>query len=75
MLNKDLPNKVMLLGETNLLLDVAFAQDTNCEYLVELAVEQKIHVAIPEYALAEAEDGADIVRRFVAQVSNLGLCI
>ena len=69
MLNKDLPKKVMLLGETNLLLDVAFAQDTNCEYLVELAVEQKIQVAIPEYALAEAEGTG--VQKLLNQLRDL----
>ena len=55
MQNKDLPKKVMLLGETNFLLDFAFKQDANCEYLVELADKQQVQMAIPEYAFAEAE--------------------
>ena len=45
----------MFLGETNFLLDVAFRQDANCEYLFQLANEGRIQIAIPEYALAEAE--------------------
>lgn len=56
MQNKDLPKKVMFLGETNFLLDIAFKQDVNCEYLADLADEQRIQMAIPEYALQKPRE-------------------
>jgi len=46
---------VIFLAETNFILDVALEQDTNCEYLKDLADEEQIQMAIPEYAIAEAE--------------------
>jgi len=67
--NKDLRKKVVLLGETNFILDVAFQQDANCEYLFRLTDEQRIQMAIPEYALAEAEGTG--VQRLLNQLRDL----
>ena len=69
MQNKDLPKKVMFLGETNFLLDFALEQNINCEYLVDLADEGNIQIAIPEYALAEAEGSG--VQKLLNQLKAL----
>ncbi len=46
---------VLLLTETNLILDITFEQSQQCERLLFLASEQNIQVVIPEYSFAEAE--------------------
>lgn len=46
---------VLLLTETNFILDITFEQSQQCEQLLFLAREQGIQVVIPEYSFAEAE--------------------
>jgi len=46
---------VLLLTETNFILDITFEQSQQCEQLLFLAREQEIQIVIPEYSFAEAE--------------------
>ena len=69
MQNKVLPKKVIFLGETNFILDVAFQQDANCEYLFRLADEHRMQMVLPEYAVAEAEGTG--VQRLLNQLRDL----
>ncbi len=48
-------NKVVLIGESNFLLDVAFERHKDCLYLHDLAVAEELQLVIPEYAFAEVE--------------------
>lgn len=54
--NNSTSNQIILIAETNFLLDVVLEQDTNCEYLMTLANEQqRLRLVIPEVSFAEAE--------------------
>lgn len=59
---------VLLLIETNFLLDITFQQFQHCERLLSFAQEQSIPVVVPEYCFAEAEGniGKTIQKRFAA---------
>lgn len=59
---------ILLLTETNFILDITFEQAPQCERLLALALEQGVSVVIPEYSFAEAEGniGNTIQNRFVA---------
>ncbi len=46
---------VLLLSETNFILDLTFEQAPECERLLLLSREQGIRLVIPEYSFAEAE--------------------
>jgi hypothetical protein len=46
---------MLLLTETNFLLDITFEQSPECDRLFLLTREQNIPVVIPEYSFAEAE--------------------
>lgn len=46
--------RVILLAETNYLLDVVLERHKNCAYLFELAANKEIILAIPECAFCEA---------------------
>lgn len=46
---------ILLLTETNFILDITFEQSQQCERLLAFAQEQGFPVIIPEYAVAEAE--------------------
>ncbi len=46
--------KVILLAETNYLLDVVLERHGDCAYLFELAANKEIMLAIPECAFCEA---------------------
>ena len=46
---------VLLLTETNFILDITFEQSQQCERLFSLALNSGIPVVIPEYSFAEAE--------------------
>jgi len=46
---------ILLLTETNFILDITFEQSQQCEQLLFLAREHEIQVVIPEYSFAEAE--------------------
>ena len=45
--------KILLICETNFVYSVILAQDRNCGYLLELASENKIDIAIPEFSFLE----------------------
>jgi hypothetical protein len=47
--------KVLLISESNFLLDVAFERRKDCLYLRDLAVAEELQLVIPEYAFAEVE--------------------
>ena len=42
-----------MICETNFVYSVILAQDRNCGYLLELASEKKIDIAIPEFSFLE----------------------
>lgn len=46
---------MLLLSETNFILDLTFEQASECERLLLLIREQGIKLVIPEYSFAEAE--------------------
>lgn len=46
---------VLLISESNFLLDVAFERRKDCLYLRDLAVAEELQLVIPEYAFAEVE--------------------
>ena len=54
---KNNPNKmeIILITETNFILDIAFEQSEQAEQLLTLIQQQNIVLVIPEYAFAEAE--------------------
>lgn len=54
---KNNPNKmeILLITETNFILDIAFEQSEQAEQLLALIQQQNIFLVIPEYAFAEAE--------------------
>ena len=54
---KNNPNRmeIILITETNFILDIAFEQSEQVERLLALIQQQNIFLAIPEYAFAEAE--------------------
>jgi hypothetical protein len=45
--------RILLICETNFVYSVILAQDRNCGYLLELASENKIDIAIPEFSFLE----------------------
>ena len=45
--------KILLICETNFLYSVILAQDRNCGYLLDLASENNIEIAIPEISFLE----------------------
>ncbi len=45
--------KNLLICETNFVYSVILAQDRNCGYLLDLASEKKIDIAIPEFSFLE----------------------
>lgn len=47
--------EVLLLTETNFILDITFEQSEQCERLFSLALNSGVPVVIPEYSFAEAE--------------------
>jgi len=47
--------KVLLISESNFLLDAAFERHKDCLYLRDLAVAEELQLVIPEYAFAEVE--------------------
>ena len=54
---KNNPNRmeILLITETNFILDIAFEQSEQAERLLTLIQQQNILLVIPEYAFAEAE--------------------
>jgi len=54
---KNNPDKmeIILITETNFILDIAFEQSEQAEQLLTLILQQNIVLVIPEYAFAEAE--------------------
>ncbi len=46
---------ILLITETNFILDITFEQSQQCERLLPLVKEYRIPLVIPEYAVAEAE--------------------
>ncbi len=46
---------ILLLTETNFVLDIVFEQSQQCERLLSFAQEQAIPIILPEYCMAEAE--------------------
>lgn len=58
---------ILLLTETNFILDIVFEQSEHCENLLALAKQQGIPVVISEYSFAEAEGniGNILQKRFV----------
>ena len=46
---------ILLMTETNFILDITFEQSQQCERLLTFAQEHDIPLIIPEYAVAEAE--------------------
>ena len=46
---------MLLLSETNFILDITFEQSPECARLVTMTEEQGIDMVIPEYSFAEAE--------------------
>lgn len=46
---------ILLLTETNFVLDLVFEQSQQCERLLSFAQEQSIPIILPEYSMAEAE--------------------
>jgi len=47
--------EIILITETNFILDIAFEQSEQAEQLLTLILQQNIVLVIPEYAFAEAE--------------------
>lgn len=45
--------RVMLLAETNYVLDVCLTRHHDCQYLLQLAGDSEIELVVPDYALAE----------------------
>lgn len=51
--------KLLVIGETNFIYSIILAQDKNCGYLLDLASENKIDVAIPEFSFFEVKGRID----------------
>ena len=51
--------KLLVIGETNFIYSIILAQDRNCGYLLDLASENKIDVAIPEFSFFEVKGRID----------------
>jgi hypothetical protein len=47
--------KVILLGESNYVLDVVLERHNDCVYLAQLAASGEIELVIPDYSFAEVE--------------------
>lgn len=45
--------KILVICETNFVYSVILAQDRNCGYLLDLASENRIEIAIPEFSFLE----------------------
>ena len=50
-----LKKNLVLIAETNFVLDIAFEQSEECSRLLDFIRNNGISLVIPEYALAEAE--------------------
>jgi len=48
------PN-LLVIGETNFIYSIILAQDKNCGHLLDLADENEIDVAIPEFSFFEVK--------------------
>ena len=59
---------ILLVTETNFILDITFEQSQQCERLLTFAQDHEISLIIPEYAVAEAEGniGNTLQKRFDA---------
>jgi len=62
--------KILLICETNFVYSVILAQDRNCGYLLDLASENKIDIAIPEFSFLEVR--GKIGERFKRREEKLG---
>lgn len=51
---------LLVIGETNFIYSIILAQDRNCGYLLDLASESKIDVAIPEFSFFEVKGRIDV---------------
>lgn len=52
-------NKILVITETNWLESIVLSQDTAVVYLLRLAREGKLTIAVPEYSFYEAEGSLD----------------
>ncbi len=68
--------RIILMAETNFLLDLGLGRHKNCIYLATLATNEEIQLAIPEYAFAEAiAKLKDIEKRHVQQFEQARLAL
>ncbi|MFV9677436.1 MAG: PIN domain-containing protein [Methanosarcinales archaeon] len=61
--------KILVICETNFVYSVILAQDRNCGYLLDLASENKIDIAIPKFSFIEVR--GKIGKRFQRREDKL----
>lgn len=70
-MKNNLPKEVILIAETNFILDISFEQSRDCEQLLKIMDEQGLKLIISECAFAEAEGSiGNIIRNRLTAINS-----